>query len=147
MVFFGTYYHSLDDKSRLMIPTKLREGLTEKVYLTLGLNNYICLYTSDKYDEISKIFNTRHKLPEGVFSISRAFFGNTDECVLDKQGRVLINKNLLRFAKLDKDVVIIGNNDHIEIWDKNLYEQEEQKALEKYEQSFEKLFTGYSDED
>ena len=63
----------------------------------------------------------------------RTFFSNSIECEMDKQGRILLPKSLQKLASISKDVVVIGNNDHVEIWDKDRYEQVELEQLDNFE--------------
>lgn len=147
MAFFGSYQHNLDDKSRVMIPTKLREGLTTKVYATLGYRRCIYIYTEERFAEICKLVSSPSRFTREVMGFQNTFFSKVDECSLDKQGRILINKNLLKIVSIEKEVVIVGSNDHIEIWDRSHREQVEEEYLENYDSNFEITFSKRDHED
>ncbi len=133
MLFFGRYEHSIDEKSRLMLPTKLREKLPGTLYMTYGLGKCIYLYPEETFMEICKDRSKLNDLSKEELGFKRVFFSNTSECNLDKQGRILITKNLMEKVGITKDVVIAGNEDHIEIWDKERYEQAESEYLDNFE--------------
>ncbi len=133
MFFVGRHEHSLDDKSRLMLPQKLRNNLNGKLYMTLGLDKCINLYTETAYNKIANARSLLNDLQKEDRGFMRLFFSSSQECEMDKQGRILLPKNLQKIASITKDVVVIGNNDHIEIWDKNRYEQVELAQLESFE--------------
>ena len=127
MYFVGRHEHSLDDKSRLMLPTRLRDQLKGQLYVTLGLDKCINLYTNGGF--------------------MRIFFSTSQECEMDKQGRILLPRSLQKLASISKDVIIIGNNDHVEIWDKKNYEQVELDQLDLFEENAEKIGAKYFKED
>ena len=139
MLFIGRYEHNLDEKSRLMMPTKLRDKLNGTLYMTYGLGRCIYLYTEEMF---MKICNQRSKIndlsKEGL-GFKRVFFSNSVDCKLDNQGRILISKDLQKRVSIVKETIIIGNDDHIEIWDKNRYEQMELEYLENYDSYAETL--------
>lgn len=147
MLFIGRFEHNLDDKSRLMIPTKLRNGLSGKLYMTLGLGRCIYLYSEDRFLEISRQRSKLDDLTKEGLGFKRVFFSNTVECFLDKQGRILITKELLKIVSISKETIIIGNDDHVEIWDKNRYEQVELEYLENYDSYAETIARRMSYED
>lgn len=147
MLFIGRFEHNLDDKSRLMIPTKLRNGLSGKLYMTLGLGRCIYLYSEDRFLEISRQRSKLNDLTKEGLGFKRVFFSNTVECFLDKQGRILITKELLKIVSISKETIIIGNDDHVEIWDKNRYEQVELEYLENYDSYAETIARRMSYED
>ncbi len=133
MYFFGRHDHSLDEKSRLMLPTRLRDQLKGQLYMTIGLDKCINLYTSEAFMKIANQRASLNDLSKEERGFMRTFFSNSIECEMDKQGRILLPKNLQKSAFISKDVVVIGNNDHIEIWDKEHYEQVELEQLENFE--------------
>ena len=104
-MFSGTYYHNIDSKGRIIIPSKFREELNEGFVLTKGLDNCLFLFP------MSEWVNFRDKLKavpltskEGR-AFTRYFFANAVECEMDKQGRLNISSDLRRHAHIDKEVV------------------------------------------
>ena len=117
-MFSGTYYHNIDSKGRIIIPSKFREVLNEGFVLTKGLDNCLFLFP------MSEWVNFRDKLKavpltskEGR-AFTRYFFANAVECEMDKQGRLNISSDLRRHAHIDKEVVSIGVDSRVEIWSK-----------------------------
>ena len=133
MYFFGRHEHSLDDKSRLMLPTRLRDQLKGQLFMTLGLGKCINLYTFEAFMKIAEERASLNDLSSEERGFMRVFFSSSIECEMDKQGRILLPKSLQKIVGIKKDVIVIGNNDHVEIWDKEYYEQVELKQLDLYE--------------
>ena len=101
-MFMGEYQHSVDAKGRLIIPSKYREQLGEKmVEKFAGLN----------------------LLKESERKFKRQFIAGASECEFDKQGRILLPASLRTHVGIDKDVVLAGMMERIEIWDKDRWEQ------------------------
>ncbi|MCD7736048.1 MAG: division/cell wall cluster transcriptional repressor MraZ [Lachnospiraceae bacterium] len=117
-MFMGEYNHTIDTKGRLIIPAKFREILGDEFIVTKGLDG--CLFVFPKTEW--QIFEEKlRKLPltqKNARKFTRFFMGGATTCELDKQGRILLPQNLREFAKLDKDVVLSGNLNRIEIWNK-----------------------------
>lgn len=130
----GEYQHSLDVKGRLFMPAKLRDGLGEKFIITRGLDNCIWAFSMTEWQILeeksrSLSFNSRDTR---VFM--RFIFGGAAVCEPDKQGRFLIPANLREYANLEKDAIVMGLPDKVEIWSKELWEkyaaQEEPRLVE-----------------
>lgn len=115
-MFIGEYNHTLDNKSRITIPSKFRETLGEDFVITKGLDSCLFIYPKEEW----KIFEDKLKtLPltnKDARAFVRFFFAGASECTLDKQGRVLIPPNLREHSGIEKDAVIIGVATRIEIW-------------------------------
>ncbi len=121
----GTYHHNIDAKGRMSFPTKLRDLLGIEFYVTKSINQK-CLTIYSK-SEWEKLANKVAALPDsmGGLDIKRWLFSGAGELVPDKQGRVLIPSDLRDFAGLKKDVVVIGLDDKAEIWDKELWDAQQ----------------------
>lgn len=121
----GTYHHNIDAKGRMSFPTKLRDLLGGEFYVTKSINQK-CLTIYSK-SEWEKLANKIAELPDsmGGLDIKRWLFSGAGELVPDKQGRVLIPSDLRDFAGLKKDVVVIGLDDKAEIWDKELWDTQQ----------------------
>lgn len=118
-MFIGQYDHSIDDKSRLTLPARFREALATGVVLSKGLDGSVDVYPADAWQMIvgERIGRLDPLLPD-TRTLQRHFFGGASEDTPDKQGRVLLPTSLLAYGKLTKDVTVVGNNDHLEIWDR-----------------------------
>lgn len=122
-MFMGEYNHTIDAKSRLIIPSKFRELLGDEFVVTKGLDG--CLFVFDN-SEWTAFEEKLQKLPSltnpDVRKFVRFFMAGATSVEVDKQGRVLIPNSLKDFAALEKDVVMIGAGSRVEIWSKERYE-------------------------
>ena len=126
----GKYPAKLDDKNRLFVPAKLRAELGEDFYITLGVNcGHRCLtvYTAEDWDTLGKNYN---QLPISQRSAATSLiFINATQCEPDKQFRFSLTQNLLDYAGITKDVIIVGRAGQAEIWDSNEFAAFEQENL------------------
>ena len=126
----GKHGAKLDDKCRLFVPSKLRSELGETFFVTLGVNcGHRCLtiYTADEWKRLSDNFNA---LPLAQRSgPTSLIFINATECTPDKQNRFSLTQNLMNYAGIDRDVVIVGRAGQAEIWDAAEYEAFETENL------------------
>lgn len=112
----GEYSHSIDAKGRLIIPSKFREILGEDFVITKGLDGCLFLYPSNEWKIFEEKLRTLPLTNKNARTFSRFFLGSAVDGGLDKQGRVLISSALRNFAGLEKDVVLVGVLDRVEIW-------------------------------
>ena len=116
-MFLGEYKHSLDDKSRLTIPSKFREDLGASFVMTRGLDGCLFLFPRADWSLIEQKLRAMPLTRADVRQFSRFFFSGAAELDLDKQGRVLVPQNLRDYAGISIECVIIGVGSRIEIWD------------------------------
>ena len=109
----GQYQHSIDAKGRLFIPAKLREELGETFYVTMGMDGCLSVYSDVSWARFTEKFES---LPYTKTKSMRVLFANAAKCEPDAQGRILIPSKLRNYAKLQKDVVVIGVSNRAEIW-------------------------------
>ncbi len=123
VVFQGEFDHSVDEKGRVIIPTRFRSSLGERFYMTKGLDRCIFIYTEAAYKDLSETLSRQPPLDPFTLNLQR-FFTSTEASV-DGQGRVAIPPKLRKHAKIDEqgDVVIIGTGSRIEIWAAAAWEQ------------------------
>lgn len=121
-MLIGEYQHNIDAKGRIIIPSKLREGLGEKFYIVRGIDKCLFIYPESRWIEILEKIKTLPWTLEEVRRFSRKFASTAGECEADNQGRILIPQKLREYAGLEKQVVSIGVIDRVEIWSKNNWE-------------------------
>ena len=121
-MFMGEYQHTIDDKGRLIIPSKFRETLGQTFVLTRGLDQCVFGYPMDEWKQLEQKLKALPFTKKDARAFSRFFFSGAAECQLDKQGRVNISQPLRDYAQLDKDCVVIGVSSRIEIWNKSKWE-------------------------
>lgn len=117
-MFIGEYMHIVDDKSRVIMPSKFRDSLGSDFIMTKGLDNCLFVYPKEEWSMLEDRLKSLPFTNKDARAFVRFFFAGAAECTLDKQGRVLIPNNLKEHARLEKDAVIIGVASRIEIWSK-----------------------------
>ncbi len=122
----GTYEHSIDGKGRLFIPAKLREELGVTFYLAAGIDACLAIYPQETWERFTQKFSS---MPMSATKNMRRLFANAVRCELDSQGRIVVPQKLRDYAKLDKDVVIIGVNDRAEIWAADAWNAQEEEEM------------------
>ena len=117
-MFKGEYYHSIDAKGRLIVPAKFRETLGDTFVITKGLEGCLFGYPNEEWEKIEERFREVPMNARDARKFSRFFFAGAADCEVDKQGRVLIPAVLREYASIEKEVVLAGVLNRIEIWDK-----------------------------
>ena len=113
----GQYLHSLEDKGRLAIPKKFREKLGKGGVLTKGLDGCLFLFSYEKWQEFEKKLAKMSLTKRDSRAFTRFLTFSAEEVVFDQQGRALVPEHLRRFAGLDKNVIVAGALERLEIWD------------------------------
>ncbi|ASB89730.1 division/cell wall cluster transcriptional repressor MraZ [Bacillus sonorensis] len=131
-MFMGEYQHTIDSKGRMIVPAKFREGLGDQFVLTRGLDQCLFGYPMSEWKLIEEKLKALPLTKKDARAFTRFFFSGATECELDKQGRINIASPLLSYAKLEKECVVIGVSNRIELWSKEIWEQ----YVEEQEDSF-----------
>ena len=122
-MFMGEYNHTIDAKGRLIIPAKFRELLGTEFVLTRGLDGCLFIYPVDEWKAFEQKLRALPLTNKNARTFSRFFVAGAAMCELDRQGRVLGPQTLREFAGLEKDVVLTGNLDRIEVWSKEKWSE------------------------
>jgi len=142
-MFMGEYSHSLDKKGRIIVPSSFRQVLTEKYedkfVITRGLDNCLSVYPPDEWKEIELKLSKLPITNKNARVLKRFLTSGAIECVLDKQGRIMIPQNLRSYAGITHDVVLIGVSEKIEIWSKENWQTHSKKAEESLEENLQEL--------
>ncbi len=138
-MFIGEYRHNLDTKGRIIVPAKFREQLSNNIILTRGLDGCITIYTLDQwkeiYEQLKKLPSTKREARMYIHMLT----SKAAEVEIDRQGRILIPAGLIKEAKIEKESVIVGAFDHIEIWAENAWDSYYEEASESFEDIAESL--------
>lgn len=121
-MFLGEFTHKLDSKNRIMIPSEFRDDLSNNFYITKGPEKSLVIYTEEEFIKQSERLDSLEVQNKKNRAIKRLFFSSTVKASLDKQGRVLLNKNLRDYSHIKEEAMIIGNNSTIELWDRANWE-------------------------
>ena len=134
--FRGRQQHVLDEKGRLSIPSKFRELIAQEHDGRLVLTNLphcLVAYTPDQWELIESRTSRLSNVKSNVQSFLRYFYSGATECDLDRQGRILIPPSLREAVSLDKQVVVAGMVNRIEIWSQKSWDEEMKKAVENFD--------------
>ena len=145
-MLIGEYHHNIDEKGRLIIPSKFREDIGNSFVVTRGLDGCLFVYSLVEWE---KIVAKLKKLPftkKDARIFTRFFLASATVCEFDKQGRINLVNSLIKYADLKKECVIIGVNDRLEIWSLDKYNNLMEENLEQLDDISEHLFDGDLDE-
>ena len=118
----GEFNHSIDSKGRLIIPSKLRDSLGEHFVITKGMDGCLFLYPENEWEAFEDKLRTLPLTNKKAREFKRFFLGSAVDGEIDTQGRILISTSLRTYANLDKEVVLAGVLDKVEIWSKDAWE-------------------------
>ncbi len=138
-MFMGEYQHNLDEKGRVTVPARFREGLGAEFVMTKGLDNCLFIYPTDEWEVLTEKLRQLPFTRSDARAFVRLFFSGAAHAVFDSQGRTIIPANLRTYADLDKEAVIIGVGSRIEIWDRREWERFQDATEESYEELAEEL--------
>jgi MraZ protein len=120
-MFLGEHEHTLDQKGRLTLPAKYRDSFPEGLVLTRGMDGCVFAYAKSDWSELASRLAGLDTLGRDDRMIKRHFFSGAAEVMPDRQGRLMIPATLASHARLDRDVVVAGVFDHLEIWDRTAW--------------------------
>lgn len=141
-MLLGEFHHNIDDKGRLVIPTKFREDLGQEFILTRGIEKCLYVYSKTEWEKLVGKLNTLPFTKKVTRTFTRFFYSGATACEFDKSGRMSITSPLVSYAVLDKECIIIGVNDHLEIWDSKAFEEFMNDNSDIIEDIAENLFDG-----
>ena len=130
--FRGTFDHTLDAKNRLTVPARYRATLADGVVLAMPLNQKPCvlLWRPQEYEDYTRRMTAELPPLSGrLAEVERFFYGNSHDTELDAAGRVMIPAFLVEHASLDKEVLVIGAGNRMELWDKQGWSEHEPEML------------------
>ena len=120
MAFRGHFDYSLDAKKRLNVPPKFRASFSGGLVLAKALEPCVAIWTPDGFEQWTESFLSRlGPLSPERRKLTRFFAGSSFDAELDSAGRVTLNQALLDHASISKEVVVVGNLDHLEVWDRD----------------------------
>jgi len=124
-MLLGAHEHTIDDKNRLTLPAKFRQAFADGIVVTRGLDGCLYAYRGPDWARLveSRLATLDPLSPEGR-RLERFFYSGATETELDKQGRVMIPRELIDHAKLGREVVVAGVNYRLEIWDRAAWRKE-----------------------
>ena len=139
-MLMGEYHHNIDEKGRLVIPTKYREELGSSFIITRGIEKCLYVYSKSEWEKLVNKLNTLPFTKKDARTFIRSLFSGAAVCEFDKSGRINITSPLVSYAGLNKECIIIGVNDHLEIWNEEMFNNFLSDNEEKLEDIAENLF-------
>jgi MraZ protein len=127
-MFLGEFQHSLDVKGRVILPVRFREQLEGGAVMARALDGCLAVYPVAEFDRVARKLREARERGARERQAARTFFAGAVEITPDKQGRVAIPAHLRTFAKLEREVIVAGNFDHIEIWNSEDFSQRDQQG-------------------
>ncbi len=148
--FVGQYHTAIDDSGRLQIPSKLRQVVGEdgkallsgQVVVTKGLEGCVSLFPAAEWSQLQARFDQLNFTQKDYRYFARRFYATAGLATLDKGGRIVVPAQLLAEARLEKEVLIVGVNRSIELWNEQLFSYYLQQFSGNYEEVAERLFSG-----
>jgi len=142
-MFYGEYHHSLDNKDRVIIPSRFRDifkdNYSEKLFVTRGLDQCLFLFTEEDWKIQERRFRDMPFTSADSRRFNRLLFSGAVEVTVDKQGRVLVPNYLKKYAGIKQDVVLIGASDRVEIWAKDKWQEFYESSVTSFEEIAERL--------
>jgi len=131
-MFFGTYTPRLDDKGRLFLPAKFRDELAEGLVVTRGQERCLYVWSMEEFNKLTERLRETSVTSKSARNYVRMFFAGASDETPDKQGRITVPPMLRGYASLERDCVVIGAMNRIEIWDAaswQTYSDEQEQAF------------------
>ena len=139
MTFKGKFEHLMDAKGRVFVPSRFREGLGESFVLCRAFfKPCLWAFSAEAFDDLAGKMDFS-MLDEQAQDVERVFYAGACDAEVDKAGRVLIPQSLRDYASLDKEIVITGSRNRVEIWDKAAYDAQCEKDAASFRGTLEHL--------
>lgn len=142
-MLIGEYHHNLDEKGRLIIPSKFREDIGNEFIVTRGLDGCLFVYGMNEWNNIVSKLKTLPFTKQDARTFNRFFLSGATVCYFDKQGRINLPSSLIDYADIKKECTIIGVNDRLEIWATDRFDNLIDSNMDKISEVAENLFEGF----
>ncbi len=139
-MFLGQYEHTIDGKGRLIIPANYRKPLGDNFILTFGLDVCLFVYPLEEWKTLSEKLKLLPLGQRDARAFKRILFSRATSGTLDSQGRVVIMKYLRDYARLEREVMVIGVLDRLEIWSKDIWQRYSKEIEGSYEDIAERIY-------
>jgi MraZ protein len=139
-MFLGQYEHSLDEKGRVIMPAKFREDLGDSFVITFGLDKCLFIYPREEWEKLAHNLETLPLGKKDTRAFKRTLASRALVSNCDQQGRVVIAKYLRDYAEIEKNVMIIGVFERIEIWDMKKWKGYAEETEQAYEDIAERIY-------
>ena len=124
-MFLGEFQHSLDAKGRVILPAEFRDQRAGGAVIARGLDGCLSVYPREEFETMAETVREKARRGERERRAARSFFAGAKPVAPDRQGRVAIPQNLREFAALGRDVMVVGVDFRIEIWDTSRWREQD----------------------
>ena len=128
-MFLGEHQHSLDAKGRVILPARFRDQLEGGAVMARALDGCLAVYPLPEFERVARKLQDARERGSRERQAARSFFSGAVDIVPDKQGRVAIPPHLREYAHLEREVIVSGGFDHIEIWDAQRFGERDQEGI------------------
>jgi MraZ protein len=136
----GEYEHTLDEKNRLTLPARFRSRFADGLVITRGIDDCLSVFTPDEFSQsIESRLAKLDPLSRESRDMRRFYFSGTVEAVPDKQGRVMVPQALMQKVGIEREVLVVGVLDHLEVWDRAAWREYMKQVEENVEDAAERL--------
>ena len=133
-MFLGEYQHSLDAKGRIILPSRFRARLDAGLVITRGLDGCLWVMPQQEWNGLAERIAATSIADPRARNFARFVFSGASQGQPDRQGRIAVPETLRRHAGLDREVVVMGAGDRVEIWSPERWEQKRADAEEHMEE-------------
>ncbi len=138
-MLMGSYNHKLDGKGRTVLPSRFREELGTSVVATIGIDSCIALYPTDRWEELLLKLKDLSSFKKKARDFRRVLLSMATEQEIDSTGRILLPALLRDYAGAEQEIILIGAEDHIEVWDAKKWEEHRSEVLSDFSDLAEEL--------
>lgn len=131
-MFLGVHQHTLDPKGRVILPAALRDELQEGMVLTVGHDRCVTVHPMAAWNEMVRGLRSLRATDRRERDFTRMMTSSAHPQTLDKQGRITVPQHLRRYAGLDRDVTVVGNDEHLELWDAGRWDAYYERVVEQF---------------
>ena len=142
-MLIGEYHHNIDEKGRLIIPSKFRDEIGNDFIVTRGLDGCLFIYSRVQWDKIVSKLQTLPFTKKDARTFNRFFLSSATVCEFDRQGRINIPSVLINYANIEKECTIIGVNDRLEVWSSDKFATLIEENTAAIDEVAENLFDGF----
>lgn len=125
-MFMSKYFNSIDAKNRMIVPAKYRDELGYRCVVTKGIDKCLYVYPMDEWERFMKKLSALPSADPNARAFIRHFYANAVECEMDRQGRMTLPQELREYAGIDKELVTVGILDKIEVWGREVWDDEQE---------------------
>jgi MraZ protein len=128
-MFLGEHQHSLDAKGRVILPARFRDQLEDGAVMAKALDGCLAVYPVEEFQRVAANLQDARSRGATERQAARSYFSGAVEITPDKQGRVAVPPHLREYAGLERDVIVAGSFDHIEIWDAQRFHDSDRAGI------------------